>query len=121
MVGHVALDSMPTRLRVAGGLAPPQIPEAAADRSPESAGSTLLGLLVVIALIAIPAGLLLPALAKAKESGRATVCRSNLRQLTLAIVLYADDAQDYFPWPGDVNRNLEPDWMSGSWMAISSP
>ncbi len=79
----------------------------------EPRGFTLIELLVVIAIIAILAGLLLPTLAKAKESGRATVCRNNMRQITLGFLLYADDNQDYFPWPGDVNRNLDPDWVWG--------
>jgi len=74
---------------------------------------TLIELLVVIAILAILVGLLLPALARAKEGGRATVCCNNMRQLTLALVLYADDNQDYFPWPGHVDRNLDPDWVWG--------
>lgn len=74
---------------------------------------TLIELLVVIAIVAILASLLLPALAKAKEGGRSTLCKSNMRQLALAMLLYADDYDDHLPWAGDVDRNLPPDWMFG--------
>lgn len=74
---------------------------------------TLIELLVVIAVIAILAGLLLPALSRAKEAARSTVCKNNMRQIMLGMLLYADDNEDYLPWSGGHDRNLHPDWVWG--------
>lgn len=68
---------------------------------------------MVIAVIAILAALLLPGLSRSKESGRAAVCKSNIRQLTFGVLMYADEHRDYLPWPGEVDRNLPPDWVFG--------
>lgn len=59
---------------------------------------TLVELLVVIAVVAILAALLLPALSSAKERARQAQCAGHLRQIALATTLYVDDQEDTFPW-----------------------
>ena len=58
---------------------------------------------MVIAIVGILAALLLPALSQAKEKVRRTSCVSNLRQVSLAIRLYADDCSDSLPVLPDPN------------------
>ena len=65
---------------------------------------TLIELLVVIAIIAILAAMLLPALARAKESGKRIACLNNLHQLSLAAQIYVGDSQGSYPPRSNLNR-----------------
>jgi len=94
------------------------------DRHSAKKAFTLIELLVVIAIIAILASLLLPALARAKEAGRRAACKSNLHQLGLSLLIYAQDNNNLLPdlrwapfssknngdadgnWPWDVSTNF---------------
>jgi len=84
-------------------------------------GFTLIELLVVIAIIAVLMAILLPALHRAKEQGQRATCLSNVKQLTLAWILYAQENEDrivnastFFP------RTGEPAWIGARWQVTGT-
>jgi Tfp pilus assembly major pilin PilA len=75
-------------------------------------GFTLIELGIVIAITAILAALILPALARAKERGRRTACKSNQHQDYLGCALYADDHEQYLPAAVDNHGHFSTMWLS---------
>ena len=79
-------------------------------------GFTLVELLVVIAIIAILMAILMPALKRAKEQGKRAVCLSNMKQLMLAWILYADDFDEMIVnGDGGHNHGNEIAWVGKCW------
>ena len=79
---------------------------------------TLIELLVVIAIIAILAGMLLPALSSAKQKAHTIQCVSNLHQISVAMRIYADEANGIYPESGKVIawNQTDSDTQKKSWM-----
>jgi prepilin-type N-terminal cleavage/methylation domain-containing protein/prepilin-type processing-associated H-X9-DG protein len=76
-------------------------------------GFTLIELLVVIAIIAILAAILFPVFARAREKARTASCQSNLKQISLAVIMYSTDYDQTYPqnWTGNCSWGAGADWM----------
>ena len=79
---------------------------------------TLIELLVVIAIIGILASLLMPALGKARATTKKTVCKSNLKQIGIAVYAYFDGNNDRFP-SAYVASDSENNWSRCNWIGTT--
>src|SRR5262245_60535194 len=86
-----------------------------AAQSPRSSAFTLIELLVVVAIIAILAALLLPALARAKDKAKLTECLNNAKQIGIGMRLWSNDNDHRFPWKVSVSDGgsilTPPEWI----------
>ena len=91
-------------------------------RTGDAAGFTLIELLVVIAIIGILAGMLLPALGKAKAKGKSMVCVNNFKQFGVGMAVYAGETNDGTPfaWISDSDRPFNG-LAAFPWMANADP
>ena len=82
---------------------------------------TLIELLVVVAIIAILAALLVPTLGKAKAAVRSAHCKSNVRQLSIAFIMYAGDNDSFLPPigppPNSLYKGYYPNVGINNWAA----
>jgi len=85
-------------------------------KSDRRAGFTLIEVLVVVSIIALLISILLPSLARARDQARAAVCLSNLRQMGIGTVSYANSYREYIPPVDPAQPDVGPkDTSSGSW------
>ena len=87
---------------------------------------TLLELFVVVAIVVLLAGLLLPALFRAKAQAQSTACKNHLRQIGLGMHMYISDSRlypaewgrgagGYLAWADEVAGNAQHSWTNNSW------
>ena len=95
--------------------------------STSNRGFTLIELLVVIAIISVLVAMLLPALNKARQAAQTLKCASNLKQIGMSMLMYANDNKNailpYSPWdinpvPPEIGTNQSPSYNDANWLSF---
>jgi prepilin-type N-terminal cleavage/methylation domain-containing protein len=86
-----------------------------AQGSKNICGFTLIELLVVVAIISVLIALLLPALGNAREIAKQIKCENNVRQQMIAMDMYANDNNDFFPVSSSINLKVIVEDKNGNW------
>lgn len=84
----------------------------------QNKGFTLIELLVVIAIIVILAAILFPVFAQARAKARQTICLSNMRQMGLGVMMYAQDYDEAFPLDSHTGGGGNANWV---WIKTLQP
>jgi prepilin-type N-terminal cleavage/methylation domain-containing protein len=79
---------------------------------------TLVELLVVIGIIALLIGILLPSLQRARQVAKDTLCASNMRQVTVALMIYANQYHGDFPPAEDTSSGTAVPWQVQIWQTV---
>ena len=93
----------------------PRFPETVNAIDPGTRWFTLIELLITIAIIAILAAMILPALQKAKEKGKAIDCISSQKQLGTAILMYSSGNNDFMPMPYNYDSSSKAYTIYNTW------
>ncbi len=86
-------------------------------RQNKQSGFTLVELLVVIGIIAVLIAMLLPALSRVREQARRVVCMSNVRQLCMTMIMYADSNRQQYIDAGNITHTWDATYIDGTYNA----
>src|SRR6188508_2251491 len=90
-------------------------PSVRSHRSAAQRAFTLVELLVVIGIIAVLIAILLPALNRAREAAKQVQCLSNMKQLSNAVIMFANENRGWMPGRAGTGTPVMLDQSKGSW------